>query len=306
MDFDRIEPDDPDVDIDDEQQALISESSEQHIPFVRRKTTTSQEYSERGQTAETSFITGEASSNVIPEPRILLANEKLQKLFPDYGKKGFLDLEVAKKKDGTSKVQIIGPYGGKLTLFTETDEINPKLPKSTFNILGPTREQLQQENEKLLRKVEDSIAQNEEVANDQNEYEYVRPRAREKIDEGNKRLAELERENERLEPKCLPEKIKDIFRKNGFTVGAIALAVGATIGVIISSLPKGLKSVAGRSGNGLKTLGKNIGEILPGLLGAIVSFIFRSAGEIIKFLGKNAWLLILAVAAFIVERISKR
>ena len=288
MDFDRIEPDDPDVDIDDEQQALISESSEEYIPFVRRKTTTSQEYSERGQTAETSFITGEPSSNVIRKPRILLANEKLQELFPDYGKKGFLDLEVAKKKDGTSKVQIIGPYGGKYNLFTETDEINPKLPKSTFNILGPTREQLQQENEKLLRKVEDSIAQNKEVANDQNEYEYVRSRAREKIDEGNKRLAELERENERLEPKCLPEKIKDIFRKYGFTVGAIALAVGATIGVMISSLSKGLKSVAGGIGNGLKTLGEKIGELLPGLLGAIVSFIFRSAGEIIEFLGKNA------------------
>ena len=144
------------------------------------------------------------------------------------------------------------------------------------------------------------------MANDQNEYEYVRSRAREKIDEGNKRLAELERENERLEPKSLREKIKDIFRKYGFTVEAIALAVGATIGVIISSLSKGLKSVAGGIGNGLKTLGEKIGEILPGLLGAIVSFIFRSAGEIIEFLGKNAWLLILAVAAFIVERISKR
>ena len=144
------------------------------------------------------------------------------------------------------------------------------------------------------------------MANDQNEYEYVSLRAREKIDEGNKRLVELERENERLEPKSLREKIKDIFRKYGFTVEGIALAVGATIGVMISSLSKGLKSVAGGIGNGLKTLGEKIGEILPGLLGAIVSFIFRSAGEIIEFLGKNDWLLILAVAAFIVERISKR
>ena len=47
MDFDRIEPDDPDVDIDDEQQPLVSESSEEHIPFVTRKTTTSQEYSDK-------------------------------------------------------------------------------------------------------------------------------------------------------------------------------------------------------------------------------------------------------------------
>ena len=309
MDFDQIdpyEPDDDDIDNEDDQQPLISESSEEHIPLVRRKTTTSQEYNERGQTAETLFITGEPSGNIIREPRILLANEKLQDWFPDYGKKGFLDLEVVKKKDGTSKVQIRGPYGGKYNLFTETDEINPKLPKSTFDILGPSRKQFQQENAKLLREVENKIAQNEEVANDQNEDEYVRSRAREKIYEGNERLAELERENERLEPKSLREKIKDIFRKYGFTVGAIALAVGATIGVIINSLSKGLKSVAGGIGNGLKTLGKKIGEILLGMLGPIVSFILRSAGEIIKFLGKNAWLLILAVAAFIVEQISKR
>ena len=43
MDFDRIKPDNPDVDIDDEQQPLISESSEEYIPFVRRKTTTSKQ-----------------------------------------------------------------------------------------------------------------------------------------------------------------------------------------------------------------------------------------------------------------------
>ena len=117
------------------------------------------------------------------------------------------------------------------------------MPKSTFDILGPTRKQLHQENEKLLREVEDEIAQNEEVANDQNEDEYVRSRAREKIYEGNKRLAEREKENERLEPKSLREKIKYIFRKYGFTVGTIALAVGAIIGVIVNSLSKGLKIV---------------------------------------------------------------
>ena len=104
--------------------------------------------------------------------------------------------------------------------------------------------------------MEDSISRNEEVVNDQKEDEYVRLRAREKIDEGNRRLAQLEREKERLEPRSLREKIKNIFRKYGFTVGAIALAVGATICVIINSLSKGLKSVAGGIGNGLKTLGK--------------------------------------------------
>ena len=109
---------------------------------MTKKTITSQKYSEKGQTAETSFITGEASGNVIREPRILLTNEKLQDRYPEYGKKGYLILQIVKKTDGTAKIQIRGPKGGKYNLFTETDEINPKLPKSTFDILGPTREQL--------------------------------------------------------------------------------------------------------------------------------------------------------------------
>jgi len=64
--------------------------------------------------------------------------------------------------------------------------------------------------------------------------------------------------------------------------------------------------VANGVGNGLQTLGKKIAGILPGLLGAIVSFVFRAAGKVISFLGKNAWLLIIAVAVFLIERVTKR
>ena len=59
-------------------------------------------------------------------------------------------------------------------------------------------------------------------------------------------------------------------------------------------------------GNGLKEVGKKLANILPGLIGTIISFIFKAAGEVISFLGKNAWLLITAVVIFLVERISKR
>ena len=55
-------------------------------------------------------------------------------------------------------------------------------------------------------------------------------------------------------------------------------------------------------GNGLKTLGKNIAGILPGLVGAIVSFGFRVAGSVINFLRENARTLITGVAIFMVER----
>ena len=95
----------------------------------------------------------------------------------------------------------------------------------------------------------------------------------------------------------LRERIKNIFKRYGFSVGAVFLAVGTTIGVIVSSLTKGLNSVVKGVGNSFKDLG-----LLPGLVGSVVSFIFKTAGSVIGFLGKNAWLLILAVAVFMVER----
>ena len=118
-------------------------------------------------------------------------------------------------------------------------------------------------------------------------------------------LKNVKEELERLAPQIatreeqmpLRERIKEIFKKYGFTVTAVLLAVGTTIGVVVSYITKRLKSVAKGVGKGLQELGKKIGSILPGLLGAIVSFVFRTAGQVISFLGKNAWLLILAVAA---------
>ena len=101
-------------------------------------------------------------------------------------------------------------------------------------------------------------------------------------------------------------RMREMNLKCGFTVTAVFLAVGTVIGVIVDSLTKGLKSVATGVGNGLKELGKKIAGILPGLIGAIVSFIFKTAGSVISFLGKNAWLLILGVAVFMVERFQKK
>ena len=53
---------------------------------------------------------------------------------------------------------------------------------------------------------------------------------------------------------------------------------------------------------GLKDLGAKLGQILPGMIGSIASFIFRTAGEVIGFLAKNAWLLIVGLAVFAVEQ----
>ena len=304
-----IDPDwiDPDVGgSEDELQPLIPSTGED-IPLEtlgHRRTTTSQIYGERSSnTAETSFIDG---GNVVRDPRILLTNEKLQETYPNYGKKGFLTLKTVAGRDGNTKVVVVGPKGGETALFTKDGTISSKIPKASLEILGPTREALMRENAQMLREVEDRISHNEEVANDRNEDKDVRERAAEDVNEGNRRRSELENEREQLEEgMSLRERIRNIFRKYGFTVAAVALAVGTTIGVIINALKKGLKTVASGVGNGLKDLGKKVAALLPGLLGSIANFVFQSAGEVVKFLGENAWLLILAVAAFFIDRRTK-
>jgi hypothetical protein len=82
--------------------------------------------------------------------------------------------------------------------------------------------------------------------------------------EKRKQIDAVENEREGLEEGIsLRERVKNIFKKYGFTVRAVILAVGTVIGVIVNSLTKGLKSVAKGVRNGLKTLGKKSHKFSP-------------------------------------------
>ena len=59
-------------------------------------------------------------------------------------------------------------------------------------------------------------------------------------------------------------------------------------------------------GNGLKTIGKKIADILPGMVGAIASFLFKTAGEVISFLGKQAWLLIVGLVVLALGKFKRK
>ena len=113
-----------------------------------------------------------------------------------------------------------------------------------------------------------------------------------------------ERVNERL--LSLKDRVKEILKKHGFTIVAVAAAIGTVIGVIVSSLKAGLAKVAKGVGNGLKDLGKLLGKILPGMIGAIANFIFSTAGEVIGFLAKHAWLLVVGLVVLVVEQFKKK
>ena len=259
------------------------------------------------ESAETSFIEGS------PLSRVLTSNakawESLTAIFPEAKA---TELEATYSKTGKLQVKKFGFGKRAYPLFTfgkrtEEQRLNPILPKEIKSGLGTEREILIAQKHKDIEELHKFIQEDEEIANNENEQPSVRERARERIIEKREHIDVLENEREELEERLsLREKVKNIFKKYGFTVTAVFLAVGTTIGVIVNSLTKGLKSVATGVGNGLKELGKKITQILPGLIGAIVSFIFKTAGSVISFLGKNAWLLILGVAVFMVERFKKK
>ena len=152
--------------------------------------------------------------------------------------------------------------------------------------------------------------QNEEdqaIIQDENASPSERQAAGERVAERNEELVRLQsqiEERERAMP--LRERVKEIFKKYGVTVTAIFLAAGITIGAVISTITNALKSMGQQMANGLKTVGAKAASALPGLIGSIVSFLFKTAGQAIGFLAEHTWLLILAVVAFIFEKYIKR
>ena len=108
--------------------------------------------------------------------------------------------------------------------------------------------------------------------------------------------------------KALPfsERIKEIFKKHGVTLTVILLGFGVTIGSVIGLIKNALTKTGKSLGNGLKEIGKKTASLLPGLLGSIVSFLFKAAGQAIGFLAEHTWLLILAVVAFLMESFIKK
>lgn len=257
-------------------------------------------------TDETSFIHGadEHTPLIQREENIESAWDRIRERYPnvDPAKSPFT---ASLDEFGRVVVKLKRLDGKSYALFKSSGEVNDKLPKSISNRLGPTAEDIISVNEETISKHRERVKELEvrrETANENQKETISR-----QIDETQSQIDQLERENEVIEERMsLRDRVKAIFKKYGFTVVAVVTAVGVVIGVIVSNLKKGLTNVAKGVGNGLKAIGKRIGEILPGMIGAIASFIFKTAGEAIGFLGKNAWLLIVAVVLYLVEQFKKK
>ena len=196
--------------------------------------------------------------------------------------------------------------GGKYHLLFNSDgEVNEKLPKTITNVLvTPAEDIIRAKEEEISRrekKIDELHASRETASVNQREQIDAN------IEEQQNEISRLEAENEIIEERMsLRDRVKLIFKKYGFTVFAVVSAVGLVIGVIVSNLKKGLTSLGKGVGGALKNIGKKIGEILPGMIGAIASFVFKTAGEAVGFLAKHAWLLILAAVTIMIEKFKKK
>ena len=192
---------------------------------------------------------------------------------------------------------IIDAYGN-------VNEREIKKSKKIQNSLGPPAENIVETNREEIsrreKKIQELQASRETASRETSENIDAG------IEEQQNEISRLETENERIEERMsLRNRVKLIFKKYGFTVFAVVSAVGLVIGVIVNNLKKGLTSLGKGVGGALKIIAKKIGEILPGMIGAIASFVFKTAGEAVGFLAKNAWLLILAAVMFMIEKFKK-
>ena len=85
---------------------------------------------------------------------------------------------------------------------------------------------------------------------------------------------------------------------------AVVIAAGVTIGSIISTITGAIKKLGTDIAKGFKNIGAKAASAIPGLLGAVASFLFKAAGSAIGFLAEHAWLLILAVVTFLFQKLT--
>ena len=212
-----------------------------------------------------------------------------------------VELKQLQKRQGKTLKEVKQSIGKlKKDIFATTkerDEIELGLNKTkALSELEERHETLKRENEEDRKVVDDDNATSSE-----------KQAATELIIEREEEIARLEPQiQEREEALPLRERVKNIFKKYGWTLQAVVLAVGLVLGALALAGMNGPKAGTKALGQGLKAFGQKLGSLLPGLIGSIVSYIFKAAGSVLSFLGEHAWLLILAVVAFFMERLLKR
>ena len=121
----------------------------------------------------------------------------------------------------------------------------------------------------------------------------------------------------------LGEKIRTLFREQGITIASILTAIGMAIGVLVEALLPGGGDASAASGGGgeppkdeaglkewiksklkalvslLGRLGIKAAEVLPGIIGGIISWILNRAKDVVGWVLQNLWALVVGIGGLI-------
>ena len=235
-----------------------------------------------------------------------LDTEAIQRLKDD---KRALESDHQSKRQQLSQLQKNAKQADKIQKDIDKLMLDKRGLTERLEELGAKKDALKPLDEVKQNKeeLETKIAEDKRVIADENTSPSERAAAEERVAANE---AELERVNTEIEvrerQRFLLERVKEIFKKYGWTLQAVVLAVGVVLSALALAGLNGIKAGTKAVGKGLKTIGQKLGSLLPGLIGSIVSFIFKAAGQVFSFLAEHAWLLILAVVAFFMERLLKK
>ena len=268
--------------------AAEKEKKKQEIEVLRQKFEQTQ--------ARIDAIEGENGSNIESEAelnRLKLLRKNYQKDL-DSAKKRLASLEKVAKKN---KAQVDRERTKLAQIEKERNEIEERLNNTK------ALDELKERENDLKRQNEEDQA----IVQDENTTPSEREAAEARVADRNEELARLQTQiGEREAAMPLRERIREIFKKYGVTVASIFLAAGVTIGAVVGAITNALKTMGNQLANGLKAVGAKAAAALPGLIGAVVSFLFKTAGQAIGYLAEHTWLLILAAVVFIFEKYIKR
>ena len=271
--------------------ALAAEKEEQEVENLRQQV-------ERTQ-ARIDGLQEEQGSNLESEAEL----KRLKQLKKNYQKdldskkKKAASLEKEAKNKEKAQARVDRERAKLAQIEKERNEIEERLNSTkALDELKERQNALKHQNE-----------EDQKIIQDENTSPSEREAAEERVAERTEELDRLQTQiGERESAMPLRERVRHIFKEHGVTVTAILLAAGATIGAVIATITNALKKLGTELGNGLKTLGAKAASALPGLIGAIVSFLFKAAGSAIGFLAEHTWLLILAVVAFLFQKLMKK
>ena len=124
----------------------------------------------------------------------------------------------------------------------------------------------------------------------------------------------------------LGERIRTLFREQGITIFSILTAIGMTIGVLVEAILPGstAASTAAHGGdtpgsakewirNKLKALAslfgklaEKLGSALPGIIGSVVAWLLNRAKEVVGWISKNLWSLVLLCVWMVYNYMKKK